>query len=204
VEEKMMRWRIATSASVLAALAAAGSVSAGTNLVVNGNFKDGNTGFSTGYTLTTMTPYLFQNGVHGIYTVEPAASIASSSAYGDWTNITTNPQGTKGKVYVADGATSTGTVVWSETVTVTPNTKYRFSFDGAEVSNACCSNAMLSASVNGVVGTVLTTSATWQRRSFVWKSGSTTTATLTVIDTNTEGPYNDFAIDDFSFEAVDK
>jgi len=195
---------LATSALVLVALAAADSVSAGANLVVNGNFKDGNTGFTTGYTLTTMTPYLFQNGVHGIYAVEPAASIAGSSAYGDWTNITTDPKGKNGNVFVADGATTAGTVVWSETVKVTPNTKYRFTFDGAEVSNACCSNAMLSASVNGVVGAVLTTSATWQKSSFVWKSKKATSATLTVIDTNTDGPYNDFTVDDFSFEAVGK
>ncbi|MEO7027025.1 MAG: hypothetical protein ABI056_05670, partial [Caulobacteraceae bacterium] len=134
--------------------------------------------------------------------VEPAGSIASSSAYGDWTNISTDPAGRNGKVYVADAATSAGTVVWSEVVNVTPNTRYKFSFYGAEVSDPCCSNAMLAASVNGAVGAVLTTSATWQKSSFVWKSGSATTATLSVTDTNTDGPYNDFAVDDFSFKAI--
>jgi hypothetical protein len=192
------------SASALLALAAAGSVCAGTNLVVNGDFKAGATGFATDYALTNMTPYLFQNGVHGIYAVEPAASIAASSAYGDWTNITTDPKGKNGNVYVADGATTAGAVVWSQTVTVKPKTKYKFSFDGAEVSNACCSNAMLSASVNGVVGAVLTTTATWQKSAFVWNSKKATSATLTVIDTNTDGTYNDFTVDDFSFTQVGK
>jgi hypothetical protein len=196
--------RVATSACLLLALAAAGQVCAGANLVVNGDFKSGNSGFTTDYALTDMTPYLFQNGVHGIYAIEPAANIAGSSAYGDWTNITTDPKGKNGNVFVADGSTAAGTVVWSETVTVTPKTKYKFSFDAAEVSDACCSNAMLAVSVNGQVGTVLTTTATWQKGSFVWKSGKAKTATLTVIDTNVDGTYNDFAVDDFSFAAMGK
>jgi hypothetical protein len=199
-----LRRCLATPASVVAALAAAGSVSAGANLVVNGDFKSGNSGFTSDYTLTTMTPYLFQGGVHGIYAVEPAGSIASSSAYGDWTNITTDPKGKNGNVFVADGSTATGTVVWSETVMVTPKTKYKFSFDAAEVSDACCSNAMLAVSVNGVVGTVLTTSATWKKGSFVWKSGKSKSAILTVVDTNVDGTYNDFTVDDFSLVAVGK
>ena len=94
--------RFAISAFVLLAFASAGSAVAGSpNLVTNGNFKAGNTGFTTGYTLTTMTPYLFQDGVHGIYAVEKAAKIAASSAYGDWTNISTTPSGKNGNVYVA-------------------------------------------------------------------------------------------------------
>ena len=65
-----------------------------------------------------MTPDLFQNGVHGIYAIEPAGSVAASSAYGDWTNVTTDPSGGNGNVYVADCATDPDTTVWSETVSV--------------------------------------------------------------------------------------
>lgn len=198
----MIRIRLAFSASVVLAVASAGSAVAGSpNLVMNGNFKAGNAGFTTGYTLTTMTPYLFQDGVHGIYTVEKAGSIAGSSAYGDWTNISTAPSGKNANVFVADAATTAGTVVWSETVTVSPNTKYKFSFDAAEVSDPCCSNATLVPSVNGTMGPVLTTSGSWQKGGMTWKSGSATTATLTLIDTNISGPYNDFALDDLSFKA---
>jgi len=192
----------ATMSLVLLALGVATSAAAGGNLVQNGKFAAGNKDFTTGYTLTTMTPYLFQDGVHGIYAVEPAGSIASSSAYGDWTNISTDPKGGNGNVLVADGATSANTVVWSETVAVTPNTNYKFSFDGAEVSNACCSNAMLAASVNGVTQSVLTTSATWQKSGFKWNSGSATSAVLAITDTNTDGAYNDFAIDFIMFKAT--
>ena len=183
---------------ILSSGGACGVAQAGSNLIVNGDFSAGNSGFTTGYALTTMTPYLFQNGAHGIYAVEAAASIPASSAYGDWNNITTDPSGGNGNVYVADGAT-TSTTVWSETVSVTPNTNYTFSFYGAEVSDACCSNATFAQSVNGVVGANLTASSSWQNSAYVWNSGAATTATLAVTDTNTSGPYNDFAVDDFSF-----
>ena len=187
---------------ILSGGAACGVAEAGSNLVVNGDFSAGNTGFTTGYALTTMTPYLFQNGDHGIYAIEPAGNIASSSAYSDWTNITTDPSGGNGNVYVADGATAGNTTVWSETVNVTPNTDYTFSFDGAEVSTTCCSNATFAQSVNGVVGANLTASSSWRNSAYVWHSGAATTATLAVTDTNTSGPYNDFAVDDFSFSGA--
>ncbi len=70
------------------------------------------------------------------------------------------------------------------------------------MSNACCSNAMLAASVNGVVGATLTTTGAWKKVSFVWNSGTATTATLSVTDTNVSSAYNDFALDDFSFKAL--
>jgi len=175
-----------------------GSAAAAAELVVNGDFSAGNTGFSTDYSLTTMTPYLFQNAVHGIYAIETASSIAGSSAYGDWTNISTDPTGGDGNVYVSDGATNANETVWSETVAVKANSNYTFSFYGAEVSNPCCSNATFQGSINGTVETNLNTTGSWQQASVVWNSGSNTTATLALTDTNLSGPYNDFAIDDIS------
>lgn len=198
----MTRLRLTMSACAVLATMAAPPALAAPNLITNGNFKAGNKDFTTGYTLTTMTPYLFQDNVHGIYTVEKAGSIAASSAYGDWTNISTAPSGKNANVYVADASTTAGTVVWSETVTVTPNTRYKFIFYAAEVSNACCSNATMQASVNGTTLGTLTASGSWQKAGYVWRSGSATTATLTLIDTNTNGPYNDFALDDLSFKAL--
>jgi hypothetical protein len=191
-----MGQRLVTIASVIVVLTGAGSASA-TNLIVNGDFSAGNTGFSTGYTLTTMTPYLFQNGVHGIYAIEPAGSIAGSSQYGDWTNITTDPSGGNGNVFVADGATSPATV-WSETVAVTSNTNYLFSYYGAEVSNPCCSNASFVPTIDGTNGPTLAATGSWQKSAFVWNSGSNTMATVSLNDTNLSGPFNDFAVDDFS------
>jgi hypothetical protein len=169
------------------------------NLLVNGDFSSGNTGFGTDYTLTTMSPFLFQNAVHGIYAILPANAIAASSAYGDWTNISTDPTGGHGNVFVADGATTPNTTVWKETVNVTPNTNYTFKFYAAEVSNPCCSNATILPAINGVNGSVLATNATWQRGTVLWNSGASVTATILLTDTNTSGPFNDFAIGHLDF-----
>ena len=186
----------------LAMICAAPAAQAGTNLLVNGDFSAGATGFSTDYTLTIMTPFLFQDGVHGIFAVLPAGDIAASSAYGDWTNVSTDPFGGNGNVYLADGATDANTTVWSETVNVTPNTNYSFSFYGVEVSNPCCSNANLQSTINGDNASVINTTNAWQKSGeFIWNSGSNTTATLSVTDTNTDGSFNDFAMTDLSFSA---
>ena len=96
--------RIVLSIAALgAAILIVSPASAGSDLLTNGNFSSGNTGFTTDYTLTTMTPYLFQNGVHGIYAVLPIGSVSGKSAYGDWDNVTTDPSGGNGNVFAADG-----------------------------------------------------------------------------------------------------
>lgn len=165
------------------------------NLIVNGDFSGGNAGFTTGYTLTTSTPYLFQNGIWGIYAVEPIGSVGGSSAYGDWYNVTTDPFGGNGNVIVADGSPVADTIVWSEMVAVTPHTNYTFSFYGAEISNACCTNAVLVPTINGTSGAALNANGAWQQNPpFTWNSGASETATLALVDTNISGPYNDFVL----------
>ena len=185
----------------LAVAAALGTVPAatGANLVLNGNFSGGNTGFTSGYALTTQTPDLFENAAHGIYAILPIGSVAGQSAYGDWTNVSVDPTGGNGNVFAADGATNANTTVWSETVSVTPNTQYIFSYYAAEISNACCSNAVFVPTIDGSNGASLTASASWQQGTFTWNSGSNTTASLSLTDTNINGPYNDFVLTDIAF-----
>jgi hypothetical protein len=173
------------------------------NLVTNGDFGAGDTGFITGYTLSTQSPYLFENGVHGIYAILPIGSVNGETSYGDWNNVTVDPQGGNGNVFVADAATSPNETVWSQTLTVAPNTNYAFSFDAAEISNACCSNAVFVPTVNGAIGTALTVDGAWQTNaSFIWNSGASTSAVLSLTDANTSGPYNDFVLTDVSFASA--
>jgi hypothetical protein len=173
------------------------------NLVVNGDFSAGDVGFTTGYTLSTQSPDLFENGVHGIYAVIPIGSVNSETSYGDWTNVATDPQGGDGNVFVADAATDPNVTVWSETLTVNPYTNYTFSFDAAEISNACCSNAVFVPTVSGATGAALTLDGAWQQNAtFVWNSGSDTSAVLSLTDTNTSGPYNDFVLTNVSFTSA--
>ena len=174
-----------------------------TNVVVNGDFSAGNTGFTSGLTLTTMTPHLFQNAVHGIYAVELIGNVAGSSAYGDWTNVTTDPFGANTNVFVADGPDhAPAPVAWSETVAVMPGTSYTFSFYGAEISNACCSNASLLPAINGTALAPLNLNGSWQQASFVWNSGAATSAVLSITDTNTSGGFNDFVMTDIALTSA--
>jgi hypothetical protein len=203
------KWRENVMGRIVLSVAALGGAlligspaSAGSNLVTNGNFSSGNTGFTTDYTLTTMTPYLFQNGVHGIYAVLPIGSLSGQSQYGDWDNVTTDPSGGNGNVFAADGATNANTTVWQESVNVTPNTNYVFSFYAAEISNPCCSNADFVPTINSASGAGWTVGGSWQQYTYAWNSGSSTSAILSLTDTNTSGPYNDFVLDDLSFSSA--
>ena len=57
--------------------------------------------------------------------------------------IDTDPTGGTGNILVANGATDSGTAVWFETVSVTPNTNYTFSFFGVDVNADRVSDATL-------------------------------------------------------------
>jgi hypothetical protein len=163
------------------------------NLLTNGEFHAGNTGFTSGYA------YEIFISSETEYTVTAADNINNVNAYGDWTSIDTDPKGGNGNVLVANGATTAGVPVWSETVAVHPDTSYVFTFYGVDVNAERVSDAVLSPIIDGTAGRSLDTDGSWQRRSFEWNSGAHTSATLRIVDLNTSGPYNDLAIDDLSF-----
>jgi hypothetical protein len=126
--------RIVPSSTLAALLLALSSSVASANLITNGDFSAGNSGFNTGYALTTQTPQLFENNLHGIYAVIPIGNVFGQASYGDWNNVTKDPSGGNGNVFVADGSTNPNTTVWQQSVTVTPNTNYVFSYYAAEIS----------------------------------------------------------------------
>ena len=179
-----------------------------TNLVYNGDFSLGDMGFITGYRLFS-TPGVRQ-GTYGVV-LSPLQMNTGFSSCQDNTGgspLTRN-------MFVADGATSTPlTLVYKpffsppffqpgspDVAIVLPNKSYTFSFFFTNVVDS--STAELEVIINGVrVGSIATaplTSCTWVERSFIWNSGSSTTATISVYNTNAAGPGNDFAIDDVKF-----
>jgi hypothetical protein len=96
------------------------------NLVVNGDFESGNTGFATGYVL---------GGVYdpGTYTIGTNPSSAPG-AWGDWCNCGDHTSGT-GNMMIVNGGNSASWPVWEGVVAVTPFTDYTFSYWGAEVDH---------------------------------------------------------------------
>lgn len=168
------------------------------NLIVNGDFSAGNTGFLTDY---SYVPAIFSETQ---YTVVAASKMDASTAYGPGNFIvSTDPFGGDGNVLLVNGAITTNQRVWSEQVTVIPNTDYQFSFYAVDVNNRHDGNdAVLQASINGVIGATLSTTGSWQQAGFVWNSGPNTTASISLVDTKAVLAGNDFAIDVISLSPL--
>jgi hypothetical protein len=170
------------------------------NLVTNGDFEGGNTGFTTGYAFGDVSN-------PGGYFIGTSPSTAPGGL-GDWCICGDHTTGT-GNMMIVDGATTAGWPVWEQTVPVAPSTNYTFSYWGAEVDHDSNSLPHLLVRVNGkVIGESSfpeyspDNGGKWQNYSFKWNSGPSQSADLAIVDGNTDAPWNDFAIDDISFIAV--
>jgi hypothetical protein len=186
----------AIAALVLLAAGAAPVWAGPTNLVINGNFAGGNTGFSSAYTY---------GNVHGgaTYTIGTEPCLAAGS-YSDW-GCFKGPSGS-GNMLIANGGAGE---VWGQTVSVAASTKYTFSFWGAEVDASSGSVPDLVLSIDGVATSLNavfganspSNGGAWQQFFVTWNSGSNTSAAFDLSDSNTQFDYNDFAITDISFSA---
>lgn len=168
-------------------------------LVTNGNFSSGNTGFTTSYALGTGGTYgaLSNEGTYSV-TTNPSLAHTNFYSFGDHTTGT-------GSMLICNGSSIANTVVWSQTITVTPNTMYNFSAWMASVENTT-SEAQLQFSINGnLIGPVVNaplTGGTWLNFFVNWNSGTNTSAVIKIVDQSTETGGNDFALDDITFERV--
>lgn len=162
------------------------------NLVVNGDFSAGNTGFTSGYTLVT------DNNCYPETTYDMVVN--PNNCHNLWSSFGDDTTGT-GNMMAVNGATSPNVTVWSETVNVSANTNYDLSAWIA--SSYPLSPAVLDFSINGAqVGTDFTASTTtglWQQFNADWNSGASSSAVLTIVDLNTQADGNDFALDDIRF-----
>jgi hypothetical protein len=110
---------------------------------------------------------------------------------------------------IVNGATTAGWPVWEQTVSVAPSTTYTFSYWGAEVDHDSNSLPHLLVRINGrEIGESTfpenspDNGGQWKNYTFTWNSGSSQSAKLAIFDRNIDAPWNDFAIDDISFIAV--
>jgi gliding motility-associated-like protein len=164
------------------------------NLVFNGDFSQGNIGFSGDYTYYPISPG--NMGEARYSTVTNANSIhAAFQGTGHTGNAPLD------SFMVVNGAGSPNQNVWCQTVSVSPNTDYFF---GAWVSTVVANNpAILQFSINGqVLGSPFTAPFNinnWSEFFETWNSGINTTATICVVNQNTTLGGNDFALDDITF-----
>ena len=174
-----------------------GSHAEAANLVVNGGFEAGTTGFTSGYSYVPPTPQTSCYG-EGTYTVG-SNPFACHNLWASFSPHTGNG------MMIVNGASTSGVNVWQESgITVSPHTNYLFSAWIA--STYAESPADLTFSVNGSeIGVPFVASATtglWQEFSASWNSGSNTSAQLDIVNLNTAAGGNDFALDDIGLSPV--
>lgn len=169
------------------------------NLVTNGDFSAGNTGFTSSYLYTAGPSGVLLEGRYSVYT-NPFGVHGGFTSFGDHTTGT-------GRMMIINGS-PTPTDVWCQTIPVNPNTDYDFS---AWIAN--CSSVTVGADVpilqfriNGVlIGTptaITSLPGVWTNFFSTWNSGVSTTANICIYDMNTTAAGNDFAIDDISFREI--
>jgi len=168
------------------------------NLVFNGDFSLGDTGFTSSYPYVTGAGSLVPAGVFTI-TTDPHLEHSGAASFGDHTTGT-------GNMMALNGA-STPISVWCQTIAVLPNTYYDFSAWFANWSSDTANNLpIIQFMVNGVLfGPTFNfphPDGLWTQFSSTWYSGTSTAATICIYDEQTAGFGNDFAIDDISFEQI--
>lgn len=171
------------------------------NLVVNGDFEAGNTGFTTGYGPGT-------GGNFGLLTNSSTYAVTTSpnlvhNNFGACSDLgTTGP----GNMMVVNGSDVPNTTVWTQTIAVDPSTNYSFSAWVTSVENITQSNvSILQFFIDGVqIGPVFSPtllSCNWQQFSQIWNSGSNTSATISIVAQVSSGN-NDFALDNITFNTI--
>jgi hypothetical protein len=176
----------------------------GTNVVTNGDFTSGNTGFASSYTYMpkTGTPNaLYAEGTYGVYT-DPSALHNGFSSFNDHTG---NSPANKRNMLIVNGSSTANTTVWTQNIAVVANTEYVFS---VWVSSANSQNpAQLQFSINGSpLGSAISppsTTGSWQYFTTVWNSGgSSGSLPIALVNQNIVASGNDFAVDDIVFAPV--
>ncbi|MFT3791576.1 MAG: hypothetical protein QM741_10960 [Rudaea sp.] len=194
---------------------------AAANLVTNGDFSAGNSGFTTqedwwntSRCLTSTFGRLGQGNCYDVAT-NPQADQPLFAQMGDHTSGAGNMMivngGTTGNGNSV-GTTAQDVVVWSQgPIAVLQNTTYYFSVFATQLSaltyQAGVPSTMyldINGSDSGSFGLGLTNVGTpWQRYYMRWNSGSATSAVLSVVNRINGTNRGNFALDDIEFDTTD-
>lgn len=167
-----------------------GNVADSVNLIKNGDFTFGNRHFECSYHYSS-----------DLYP-ESTYSVTNNPVYvHDSFSSCTDRSTTSGKMMVVNGASKANTIVWSQTINVTPQTTYMFS---TWICSVCKGNpAILQFSINGVLlgkpFEAPKVTCHWKQFFTNWNSQNNSIATISIVNQNTKHDGNDFAIDDISF-----
>jgi gliding motility-associated-like protein len=165
------------------------------NLIINGDFTSGNSGFSTSY-LNILNPNPL--GVKGAYDIvtNPKVWFTPFDACTDHTTGT-------GRMMVADGSDINNIKLWEQTVPVVAGKTYQFSYylQSLTVGFPARIEVLINGVSLGLPNTAPATTCSWAQRIYSWNSGASNSAIITIYDREISGAGNDFAIDDLSLTA---
>ena len=165
-------------------------------LIFNGDFSLGNTGFFTDY---IYEPYDLSPEGNYTITYDPNVNFNELSDCHDHTTG-------KGLMLVANGSFFPNEAVWGQEIQgIIPNTDYLFSvwLGMAIPSNPASiaiyiNNVLLDTNIFQLPHDV----CIWHNYQYIWTSGNNSSATITIIDTSLESYGNDFMVDDISFKQI--
>jgi len=194
--------------AVVAAFAMAPTIaSAATNLITNGDFSAGFSGFSTQYNVVAPAPNVMWDEGNITIAADPM------SVHNYWVNLPgSNP------MLIANGAGNSSLTIWQESaINVVSGGKYNFS---ASVMNVCCNDSFTgSNSPSSIIFQISTDGSTWTdlashtttppgdaglptSLSALYTAGATGTISLRAINDINAPSGNDFALDNLSFASA--
>ncbi len=167
------------------------------NLIFNGDFSQGDTGFTSDYIYGTGGPV-------GLLTSEGQYAIDDNpgDTHNQFVDCNDHSPGNGNMMIV--NASGEPDNLWCQEITVSPNTNYDFS---AWVTSVVSQNpAQLQFSINGgLLGEVFNASSatcSWSQFSAQWNSTNNTTAEICIVNVNSTPSGNDFALDDITFREI--
>ncbi len=163
------------------------------NLVVNGDFSQGNTGFTSDYNPGNSTSPIGPLAGEGQYLI----SDNPQSTHSGFAPCEDHTPGAEDNMMVVNGSPVDDARIYCQTVSVTPGTDLRFEAWFATVVPQ--NPARLYLTVNGIAGpefTISTVNCAWEFHEFLVTDPVSSTLEICIRNANTLAMGNDFAIDD--------
>jgi hypothetical protein len=161
------------------------------NLVTNGNFEQGNTGFISDYSI---------GSIQGQYQITSNANLMNNTYFVNKADKTTG----SGLMMVVDGGSNKDAVIWATTVDVVAGQVYSFSAWIANIQNRFENPAELSFYADGLLlGQINAgTDDTWLNVYQLYTATATKTITIELKNEVIASGGNDFALDDIVFAPI--
>ena len=171
--------------------------SVGENIIINGDFESGSTGFRSDYMEWTESTsgtilrggyYIGTNPSVPQHVFKPCADHTSGS----------------GKMFITDAAEQANVKVWCQDIRVVKGLEYEFATWITSVfdPNPPLLQFQINNELLGEKFQLEETTCNWQKFSATWNSGIATSAEICLINQLTAGNGNDFAVDDISFAPI--